>query len=75
MGKNTPAIAMQDLLENLSRYPKYFIALIAGVFWNFLEPLMPMLKRPVTAIALVGVLVSVFLFFSLTLRAMLGLSV
>ena len=66
---------MQDFFDNVFRYPRYLIALIAGVFWNFIEPLIPLFKRPTTAIALVGILVSSFVFLSFTLKAMLGLSV
>jgi membrane protein insertase Oxa1/YidC/SpoIIIJ len=65
---------MQEFFENVFRYPRYLIALIFGVFWNFLEPLLPMLKRPTTAIALVGLLISVLVFLTFTLQAMLGLS-
>jgi Protein of unknown function (DUF751) len=64
---------MQDFFQNVSRYPRYMIALIAGVFWNFFEPALPMLRRPTTAIALVGILISSLIFLSLTLKAMLGL--
>lgn len=66
---------MQDFLDNVLRYPRYLIALIVGVFWNFIEPLIPFLKRPTTAVALIGILVSSFIFLSFTMRAMLGLSV
>jgi membrane protein insertase Oxa1/YidC/SpoIIIJ len=65
---------MQEFFENVFRYPRYLIALIFGVFWNFLDPLLPMLKRPTTAIALVGLLISVLVFLTFTLQAMLGLS-
>jgi membrane protein insertase Oxa1/YidC/SpoIIIJ len=65
---------MQEFFENVFRYPRYLIALTLGVFWNFLEPFLPMLKRPTTAIALVGLLVSTFVFLTFTLQAMLGLS-
>jgi membrane protein insertase Oxa1/YidC/SpoIIIJ len=64
---------MQDFFQNVSRYPRYMIALIAGVFWNFFEPMLPMLRRPTTAIALIGILISSLIFLSLTLKAMLGL--
>jgi membrane protein insertase Oxa1/YidC/SpoIIIJ len=65
---------MQEFFENVFRYPRYLIALVLGVFWNFLEPILPMLKRPTTAIALVGLLISVLVFLTFTLQAMLGLS-
>ncbi len=66
---------MQDFWENVSRYPRYFITIILGVFLNFLAPLVPLMKRPVTAIALIGILLGSLAFVTLTLRAMLGLSV
>lgn len=65
---------MQEFFENVFRYPRYLIALIFGVFWNFLEPLLPMLRRPSTAIALVSLLISTLVFLTFTLQAMLGLS-
>jgi membrane protein insertase Oxa1/YidC/SpoIIIJ len=64
---------MQDFFQNVSRYPRYMIALIAGVFWNFFEPMVPMLRRPTTAIAVIGILISSLIFLTLTLKAMLGL--
>jgi hypothetical protein len=66
---------MQDFFNNISRYPKYFISFTLGIFFNAIEPLVPLLKRPTTAIALVGIAISVFVFLTFTLRAMLGLSV
>jgi membrane protein insertase Oxa1/YidC/SpoIIIJ len=64
---------MKDFWNNISRYPRFFVTIILGIFWNFFEPLIPLFKRPVTAIALVGLLISVLAFVGLTLRAMLGL--
>jgi hypothetical protein len=64
---------MQDFFRNVSRYPRYFITILLGVFWNFLEPLLPLFKRPVTAIALAGVFLGGLAFIAFTLQAMLGL--
>lgn len=66
---------MQDFFENVARYPRYLIALVLGVFWNAIEPLIPFLRRPTTAIALISALISALIFLSLTIQAMLGLSV
>ncbi|RZM77306.1 DUF751 family protein [Leptolyngbya iicbica] len=66
---------MQEFFQNVSRYPRYLISFSLGIFFNAIEPLMPLLKRPTTAIALVGLVISVFVFLTFTLRAMLGLSV
>ncbi|MFB2936232.1 DUF751 family protein [Aerosakkonemataceae cyanobacterium BLCC-F154] len=60
--------------ENISRYPRYFVTIILGVFVNTFGWLAPLFKRPVTVIALVGFFVAAFTFVTLTLRAMLGLS-
>ncbi len=60
--------------DNISRYPRYFVTILLGVFLNAFEPLMPLLKRPVTLIALLGLFVGSLVFVSLTLRAMLGLN-
>lgn len=64
---------MQEFFQNVSRYPRYFISFTLGIFLNAIAPLMPLLKRPTTAIALVGIVISTFIFLSFTLRAMLGL--
>jgi len=66
---------MEDFCNNVSHYQQFLIAIILGVFWNFLKPLLPLLQRPVTAIALVGIFLGGLTFITLTLRAMLGLSV
>jgi len=66
---------MQEFFQNVSRYPRYLISFTLGIFLNAISPLMPLLKRPTTAIALVGIVISTFIFLTFTLRAMLGLSV
>lgn len=60
--------------DNVFRYPRYLITTALGVLLSLFSPLAPLLKRPVTMIALIGLLISGFAFLSLTLRAMLGLS-
>jgi hypothetical protein len=65
---------MQDFFQNVSRYPRYFITFTLGIFFFLFERLKPLLNRPVTAIALVGLLFSIFAFTFFTLQAMLGLS-
>lgn len=64
---------MGDFLNNVSRYPRYFITITLGIFFFLFERLKPLLKNPLSAIALIGVIVSGFIFVTLTLRAMLGL--
>ncbi len=60
--------------DNVFRYVRYFITTLLGVLLNTFAPLAPLLKRPVTLIALLGLFIGGFVFITLTLRAMLGLS-
>lgn len=64
---------MQDFFENVSRYPRYLITFILGTLFSFLSPLLPLLKRPSTAIPTIAFFVAAFTFIAFTLRAMLGL--
>ncbi|MEO0540007.1 MAG: DUF751 family protein [Cyanobacteria bacterium P01_A01_bin.105] len=65
---------MQEFFQNVSRYPRYFITFTLGVFYSALQPLLPLLRKPTTAIALIGAVIAGFICLSLTLQAMLGLS-
>jgi uncharacterized protein YqhQ len=65
---------MQDFWENVFRYPRFFITIILGIFFFLFERVRPLMSRPVTAIALIGILVGGIAFITFTLRAMLGLS-
>ena len=65
---------MKDFFENVARYPRYLISFSLGVLYTFIKPLIPLFQRPSTAIALIGLSVSGFIFLVFTLRAMLGLN-
>ncbi|MEB3227677.1 MAG: DUF751 family protein [Synechocystis sp.] len=65
---------MGDFFDNVLRYPRYLISFSLGIFFSFFSWLQPLLKNRVGAIALIGLLISGFLFLYFTLRAMLGLS-
>ncbi|MBZ8182657.1 DUF751 family protein [Oscillatoria salina] len=66
---------MDDFWDNISRYPRYLITITLGIFFALYDRVKPLLKQPVTATALIGVLISGFAFIFFTLRAMLGMSV
>jgi Protein of unknown function (DUF751) len=66
---------MKEFFDNISRYPRYFISFTLGILLTALNPIAPLLQRPITAIPTVGFLIAGFIFLSLTLRAMLGLGV
>ena len=49
---------MGEFFSNVSRYPKYLITIILGVFADSLQPLIRRGKNPITAVALIGALLS-----------------
>ena len=61
---------MREFFVNVTRYPRYLVAFSLGVINSVFEPLARRRSNPVTAVALVGALISGFLTLSLVLRAM-----
>ena len=60
--------------DNVFRYPRYLVSIVLGIFLKTLEPLFPLLKRPVALIAILGLFIGGLFFVTLTVRAMLGLN-
>ena len=65
-----PARTMREFLVNVTRYPRYLIAFGLGVLNSVAQPLVQRLSNPVTAVALIGALISGFITLVLVLRAM-----
>ena len=61
---------MREFFVNVTRYPRYLIAFTLGVLNSVAEPLAQRRSNPVTAVALIGALISGFITLSLGLRAM-----
>ena len=61
---------MGEFFSNVSRYPKYLITIILGVFTSALEPLIRRSKNPITAVFLIGALISAVITIALLLKAM-----
>ena len=61
---------MGEFFDNVSRYPKYLITIILGIFTAALKPLLVRSENPITAISLVGALISGIITIVLVLRAM-----
>ncbi|MCP9899787.1 DUF751 family protein [Cyanobium sp. Cruz CV13-4-11] len=61
---------MKEFFVNVTRYPRYLIAFSLGVFNSVFEPLARRRSNPVTAVALVGALISGMVCLTLVLRAM-----
>ena len=64
------AATMREFFVNVTRYPRYLVAFTLGVINSVFEPLARRRSNPVTAVALVGALISGFVTLSLVLRAM-----
>jgi hypothetical protein len=65
---------MEEFFGNVSRYPRYLISFSFGIFYNAIQPLIPLLKNPLTAIALISAVVATFIGLTFTLQAMLGIA-
>ena len=65
---------MDGFWENVLRYPRYMVSLILGIFVFLWEQIQPLFKNPLTATALLGIIIGGFCFLYFTLKAMLGIS-
>jgi Protein of unknown function (DUF751) len=63
---------MKEFFKNVLNYPKYLIVIVVGLFTFALQPLVPFLKNPITAIALVSAAISGFMGIYFVLKAMLN---
>tara|TARA_Y100001968_G_scaffold316681_1_gene344825 strand:- start:1257 stop:1457 length:201 start_codon:yes stop_codon:yes gene_type:complete len=61
---------MGEFFSNVSRYPKYLITIILGVFTSALEPLIRRSSNPITAIAIIGASISALITVAFLLREM-----
>ncbi len=65
---------MDGFWENVSRYPRYMLSLILGIFFFLGEQLKSLFKNPLTAVAVIGLIIGTFSFLYFTLQAMLGIN-
>jgi hypothetical protein len=63
---------MREFFLNVTRYPRYLVALGLGVADSVFAPLAARASNPVTAVALIGAAVSGALSLVLILRAMVN---
>ena len=61
---------MREFFLNVTRYPRYLVVFTLGVMNSVAKPLAQRRSNPVTAVALIGALISGFISLSLVLRAM-----
>ena len=65
---------MKEFFTNVSRYPRFFLTFLAGIFYSVYQWLKPLISTRASAAAFAGVILTGFVFLSFTLRAMLGLT-
>jgi uncharacterized membrane protein YoaK (UPF0700 family) len=63
---------MREFLQNVLRYPRYLVAFSLGILQTLVQPLAGRGVPTVTAVSLVGALVSGLLCLLLVLRAMVA---
>ena len=61
---------MGEFFSNVSRYPKFLITIVLGVLTSAIQPLIGRSNNPVTALALVGALISGIILLFFVLKAM-----
>ena len=66
------AVRVREFFVNVTRYPRYLIAFTLGVMSSVVEPLAARRSNPVTAVALIGAVVSGGISLTLVLRAMVN---
>ncbi len=64
---------MKEFFNNVLNYAKYLIVIVVGLFTFALQPLVPFLKSPLTAIALISAAISGFMGLYFILKSMLSL--
>lgn len=76
-----PHMPILDLAEgeeefwgNLARYGRYFITVLLGTAYITVKPIIALLKRPKTAVLVVGGAALLYIFVSSTVSAMLGVT-
>ena len=61
---------MGEFFSNVSRYPKYLITIVLGVFTSAISPLIRRGSNPITAVALLGALLSGLMTIFFLVKAM-----
>ena len=67
MGEN------EDFWANVVRYGRYFVTVMLGTGYIMVKPLVELLKKPTTAIAVISFTIFTLWFVRFTVNAMLGL--
>ena len=63
---------MREFFLNVTRYPRYLVTFTLGEMNSVAAPLAQRRSNPVTAVAMIGALISGFISLSFVLRAMVN---
>nr|BDA98923.1 photosystem I assembly protein Ycf33 [Chroomonas debatzensis] len=63
---------MPDFWENTLRFPRFFISSMIGLVFTIVGPFLNLLQRPQTTVIFIMALITLILFLSLTLNAMIS---
>ncbi|KAG6416435.1 hypothetical protein SASPL_123865 [Salvia splendens] len=65
---------MEDFWDNMRRYALYALTVSTGALWVLLEPIVELLKNPISALLLIFIFGGSFFILSQVVTAMIGLS-
>lgn len=64
----------EDFWANVLRYVSYFFSVLLGTAYVAFKPILELLKRPTTAVLVIGAAAGLYYFVSTTVTAMLGVN-
>ena len=69
------SVCMQeDFWSNILRYVSYFFSVLLGTAYTAIKPIGGFLRKPVSAVITVAVIIGLYIFVSSTVNAMLGVN-
>ena len=64
----------EDFWSNILRYVSYFFSVLLGTAYTAIKPIGGFLRKPVSAVITVAVIIGLYVFVSSTVNAMLGVN-
>ena len=69
-----PVRVQEDFWSNILRYVSYFFSVLLGPAYTAILPIGGFLRKPVSAVITVAVIIGLYVFVSSTVNAMLGVN-
>ncbi len=64
----------EDFWSNILRYVSFFFSVLLGTAYTAIKPIGGFLRKPVSAVITVAVIIGLYVFVSSTVNAMLGVN-